>query len=72
MTSEEKLWRRFKDIQNKINSLSSIVQNPLEGHQVPQEEIDEWREAGYKVYSELGLLILKTYTFLKDKDAKDI
>lgn len=72
MTSEEKLWQRFKDIQNKINSLSSIVQNPLEGHQISQEEIDEWREAGYKVYSELGLLILKTYTFLENNNAKDV
>lgn len=72
MTTEERLWWRFKEIQDKINSLSSIVQNPLESHQFPAEELATWINEANNASSQLGKLILDTYSFLEGDNAKDI
>tara|TARA_R110000868_G_scaffold336554_2_gene597464 strand:- start:1988 stop:2206 length:219 start_codon:yes stop_codon:yes gene_type:complete len=72
MTSEEQLWWRFKDIQDKVNSLSSIVQNPLGDYKVPAKELATWIDKANQTSSELGRLALDTYSFLEVNNAKDI
>ena len=72
MTTEEQLWWRFKDIQDKINSLSSIVQNPLRDYKVPAEELAEWIGGANSVSNHLVNLITDTQTFLRTNNAKDI
>lgn len=72
MTTEEQLWWRFKDIQDKVSNLSSIVQNPLGDYRIPATELAEWIDKANQVSSELGRLALDTYLFLEVNNAKDI
>ena len=72
MTTEEQLWWRFKDIQDKINSLSSIVQNPAGNYKVPAEELAKWIGDANSVSNHLVNLITDTQTFLRTSNAKDI
>lgn len=72
MTTEEQLWWRFKEVEEKVRLLSSIVQNPLGDYKVPAKELAEWIDKANQASSALGRLILDTYSFIEVDNAKDI
>ena len=43
MSKEEELFNRINSLKADVQSLSSIVQNPVEGF-IPLKELDEWSD----------------------------
>lgn len=43
MSKEEELFRRIDALKKDVQSISSIVQNPIEGI-IPLRELDEWSD----------------------------
>lgn len=73
MTTEERLWNKFIEVEQDIAQLKYIIQNPIDGSfPIDPIYIQSWRDRYLAAIEKLRTVSKETYRFLEVNNAKDI